>query len=88
MNIQVKDNYTKGHSERVTEYAVLIAKGMGLSKRQVEIIKIACQLHDLGKIGIHEHILTKPGKLTEEEWNEIKTHPQKGVEILKPLAFL
>lgn len=86
--IQVKDNYTKGHSERVTEYAVSIAKEMGLSKRQVEIIKVACQLHDLGKIGIHEHILTKPGKLTEEEWKEIKLHPQKGVEILKPLAFL
>jgi len=86
--IQVKDNYTKGHSERVTDYAVSIAEGMALSKRQIEIIKVACQLHDLGKIGIPEHILTKPGKLTEEEWNEIRMHPQKGVEILKPLAFL
>ena len=53
-----------------------------------EDIKKACQLHDLGKIGIHDYILTKPDKLTEDEWKEMKSHPTKGVEILEPLHFL
>ena len=86
--IEFKDHYTKGHSDRVTKYAVAIAEAMGLSQAQIEIIRLSCQLHDLGKIGIDGHILTKPSKLTEEEWREIKLHPLKGVEILRPLAFL
>ncbi len=86
--IEVKDHYTKGHSERVTTYAVELAKKMGFSSSQIEIVRLACQLHDLGKIGIHENILTKPGKLSKEEWEEIKLHPLKGAEILKPLTFL
>ncbi len=86
--IEVKDHYTKGHSERVTTYAVELAKKMGFSSSQIEVIRLACQLHDLGKIGVHENILTKPGKLSKEEWEEIKLHPLKGAEILKPLTFL
>jgi len=86
--IELKDHYTKGHSDRVTKYAMAIAEAMGLSPSQVEIIRLSCQLHDLGKIGIQEYILTKPAKLTEEEWGEIKLHPLKGVEILRPLTFL
>ncbi len=86
--IEIKDHYTKGHSERVTTYAVGLARRMGLSDNQIEVVKLACQLHDLGKIGIHESILTKPGKLTDEEWQEIKLHPLKGVEILRKLPFL
>ena len=86
--IEMKDHYTKRHSERVTRYAVSIAKAMGLSENEVELIDSACQLHDLGKISVHEHILTKPGKLTNEEWNEIKNHPLKGADMLKPLTFL
>ena len=86
--IEIKDHYTKRHSERVTKYAVSIAKTMGLPRSDVEVVEIACRLHDLGKIAVHEHILTKPGKLTKEEFEEIKLHPLKGVEILKPLTFL
>ncbi|MCM8800495.1 MAG: GAF domain-containing protein [Candidatus Omnitrophica bacterium] len=86
--IELKDHYTKGHSDRVTRYAVFLAETMGLSKAEVEIIKLACQLHDLGKIGIHDYILTKPAKLNEEEWKEIRLHPVKAVEMLKPLTFL
>jgi HD-GYP domain-containing protein (c-di-GMP phosphodiesterase class II) len=86
--IELKDHYTKGHSDRVTRYAVYIAESMGLSHSEVEIIRLSCQLHDLGKIGIHDQILTKPAKLTDGEWKEIKLHPIKAAEILKPLVFL
>ena len=86
--VDMKDHYTHAHSERVTNYAAEIAKKMGLPPRRIEIIKLAAQLHDLGKIGIRESVLTKPGRLTEEEWEEIKLHPIRGVEILKPFTFL
>ncbi len=86
--IEMKDHYTGGHSQRVTVYATSIAKTMGLPEDEVEKVRLACQLHDLGKICISENILTKPGKLTEQEWEEIKLHPLRGVEILKPLIFL
>jgi len=86
--IELKDHYTKRHSERVTKYAVAIAEAMGLASSQIENIKLACQLHDLGKISIPENILTKPDKLTMEEWEEIKLHPLRGIEIIKPIFFL
>lgn len=86
--IDARDHYTKTHSEHVTEYAIAIAKEMGLSEKEIEEIKQACQLHDLGKIGVHDYILNKPGKLTPEEWNEIKLHTLKSAEILRPLVFL
>ena len=86
--IDTKDHYTYDHSEHVTKYAIAIAEELGISKREREEIKEACQLHDIGKIGIHDRILTKPGKLTEEEWKEIKLHPRKGADILEPLDFL
>ena len=86
--VEIKDRSVKGHSERVARYAVEIAKAMRLTSAKVEIIRLACQLHDLGKIGIHESILNKPDKLTSEEWEEVKLHPLKGAEILKPLTFL
>ncbi len=86
--IDAKDHYTCSHSEHVTEYAVAIAKEMGLSEEEAEEIRHACQLHDVGKIGVHDYILTKPGKLTIEEWEEMKQHSLKGAEILKPLIFL
>jgi putative nucleotidyltransferase with HDIG domain len=86
--IDAKDCYTHGHSQNVTKYALAIAKELGFDNEQVENIAIASQLHDLGKIGIHDYILTKPGKLTEEEWEEMKQHTIKGVEILQPLNFL
>ncbi|MCM8814239.1 MAG: response regulator [Candidatus Omnitrophica bacterium] len=86
--IEMKDHYTKGHSERVMKYAVSIAQAMGLPYEQVETIRVACELHDLGKVGIHDRVLTKSGKLTEEEWIEMKSHPSKAADILRPLSFL
>jgi len=86
--IDAKDHYTKDHSENVTRYGVAMAREMGLSEDKISDLEKACQLHDLGKIGIHDHILTKPGKLTDEEWEEIKMHTIKGAMILKPLIFL
>ncbi|MCK4241910.1 MAG: GAF domain-containing protein, partial [Candidatus Atribacteria bacterium] len=85
--IDAKDHYTKSHSEHITRYAVAIANEMGLSQAEIEEIKQASQLHDLGKIGIHNYILTKPSNLTEEEWDEVKLHSSKGAGILEPLIF-
>ncbi len=86
--IDAKDHYTKTHSEHVTNYAVAIATEMGLPESEVLDIQHACQLHDLGKIGVHDYILTKGGQLTPEEWEEIRVHPLKSAEILRPLTFL
>ena len=86
--INEKDHYTHTHSKNVTKYALAIAKQMNLTPHQMEVVERAAKLHDLGKIGIHDYILTKPGKLTPEEWEEIKTHSLKGAKILEPLAFL
>ncbi len=86
--VDEKDHYTHVHSQKVAKYAVAIAKEMKLSPHQIEVVERAAKLHDLGKIGIHDYILTKPGKLTPEEWDEIKEHSLKGAKILEPLAFL
>lgn len=86
--IEAKDHYTCSHSENVTKYAVAIANEMGFSPQDIEILIEACQLHDLGKISVHDGILNKRGKLTPQEWEEIKLHSLRGAEILKPLAFL
>jgi HD-GYP domain-containing protein (c-di-GMP phosphodiesterase class II) len=86
--IDAKDHYTRSHSENVTRYAVAIAKEMKLPYEEVRSIQEACQLHDLGKIGIHDYVLTKPGKLTPEEWEEVKLHSLRGAEILAPLDFI
>lgn len=86
--IDAKDHYTRRHSEQVTNYALTIAKKLNLPLSEIEILKQACQLHDIGKIGIPDYILTKPGRLTEQEWREVKLHPLRGVEILQPLNYL
>ncbi len=86
--LEAKDHYTHSHSENVTKYAVAIAKELGLPASQVETIQQACQLHDLGKIGIHDYILRKTGKLSPEEWDEIKMHSLRGAQILQPIGFL
>ena len=85
--IDAKDHYTEAHSEHVTTYAVDIARELGLGLMEIEAIKEASQLHDLGKIGVHDYILIKPEKLTPQEWEEIKLHALKGAEILEPLGF-
>jgi putative nucleotidyltransferase with HDIG domain len=86
--LDAKDHYTRSHSENVTKYALAVASELGLPGPQVEVIRQACQLHDLGKIGIHDYILTKPGKLSIEEWEEIKLHSLRGAQILQPIGFL
>lgn len=86
--IDARDHYTHSHSENVAKYAAIIAAEMGLPSKEIEIIRQACELHDLGKIGVEDCILTKPSSLTEEEWKQIRRHPLIGVQILEPLTFL
>jgi putative nucleotidyltransferase with HDIG domain len=86
--IDARDHYTKSHSENVTRYAVAVAREMALPEEDIEKIRWACELHDVGKIGIQDSILTKPAKLDKSEWEEMKQHSLKGAEILKSLDFL
>jgi putative nucleotidyltransferase with HDIG domain len=86
--VDEKDPYTRGHSDRVTRYSVLLAKELGLSEEEIEIVRIAAQLHDVGKIGIEDRILKKPGALTPEEFEIMKTHTVKGANILRPVQQL
>lgn len=88
LTIEARDLYTRGHSERVTNYAIGIAKELGVEEELLEIIRYAGRLHDIGKIAIPDGILNKPGKLTTAEFAEIKTHPTKGAELVEPLEFL
>jgi putative nucleotidyltransferase with HDIG domain len=86
--IDARDHYTHSHSENVARYSVAIAQEMGLSLKDIEIIREACELHDLGKIGIGDNILGKPSGLNTKEWEQIKQHPSVGAQILEPLTFL
>ena len=86
--VDEKDPYTKGHSDRVTRYSVIMAKEMGLADEEIEKIRISAQLHDVGKIGIEDRILKKPGALTPEEFEIMKTHTTKGAAILRPVEML
>jgi HD-GYP domain-containing protein (c-di-GMP phosphodiesterase class II) len=86
--VDEKDPYTRGHSDRVTKYSVLIAKEMGMPEDFLETVQVSAQLHDVGKIGIEDRILKKPGALTAEEFEIMKTHTTKGANILRPVAKL
>jgi HD-GYP domain-containing protein (c-di-GMP phosphodiesterase class II) len=86
--VDEKDPYTRGHSDRVTRYSMLIAKEMNLDATFMETLQISAQLHDVGKIGIEDHILKKPGALTAEEFEVMKTHTTKGANILRPVTQL
>ncbi len=86
--IDARDHYTHSHSENVARYATIIATEMKLPAKDVEIIRQACELHDLGKIGVEDNILSKPSALTEDEWKQIRRHPVIGAQILEPLTFL
>ncbi len=85
--IDAKDSYTHGHSARVAKYAVAIAKELSFSPEDIDDIEAAAYLHDVGKIGIPEKILSKPSGLTDEEFKIIKTHPQISARILAPVDF-
>jgi len=80
--VDAKDPYTHGHSQRVAEYAVLAARDMDLGSKFLTMLKIAGQLHDFGKIGVREHILTKQGRLSEIEMKAMQEHPSIGAQIL------
>ena len=84
-SIDARDKITAGHSERVTKYAVLICEKMQMKKEELEIIRQAAILHDIGKIGIKDHILQKEGPLTKEEYNEIKQHAKITHDILSKI---
>jgi len=86
--VDEKDPYTRGHSDRVTKYSLMIAKEMGLDPGFLEILRVSAQLHDVGKIGIEDRILKKPGALTPEEFEIMKTHTTKGANILRPVPQL
>jgi response regulator RpfG family c-di-GMP phosphodiesterase len=85
--LEAKDFYTRGHSQRVTLYSIAIATELGMEGEELEDLRRASVLHDLGKIGVREAILNKPGKLTEDEFAEIIRHPETAVRILEPIPF-
>ena len=86
--LEENDRYTSGHSERVAVYTRLIAAGLGQNEEEVELAVQAGLLHDIGKIGIHSEKLNKPGKLTREEIEMFRQHPEKGKKILEPIPFM
>jgi putative nucleotidyltransferase with HDIG domain len=86
--IDARDSYTLGHSTRVSELAVTIARELGMSGQELEDIEIACLFHDVGKIKITDAILHKVGKLDAAEWEEMKKHPEYGAEILEKAPSL
>ncbi len=86
--LETRDFSTFGHCKRVSHYALQIADKIGLPAEDRRYLEIAALLHDVGKIGISDSVLLKPSSLDKEEWNHLKHHPAKGVEILKPLKYL
>jgi HD-GYP domain-containing protein (c-di-GMP phosphodiesterase class II) len=83
--LEVKDRYTRGHSVRVSRYAAILAHRLGVPESDVRQIELGGHVHDIGKIGVREDVLNKPGALTAEEYEHIMTHPLVGWRILSPL---
>jgi len=86
--VEAKDRFNRGHSRRVAGLAARFAKVLHLPRREAELLETGAKLHDIGKIGIPEEILNKPGRLTDEEFDVIKAHPVIGEQIIRPLDFL
>jgi uncharacterized domain HDIG len=86
--LEIRERETGYHSYRVTEYAFTLAKRMGLSNPELSVIANGALLHDIGKIGVPDSILLKPGELTKEDWVVMRTHPTVGYEFLKKIEFL
>ncbi|MGA9883854.1 MAG: HD domain-containing phosphohydrolase [Candidatus Acidiferrales bacterium] len=86
--IDEKDPYTRGHSGRVAKYSTIIGDGLGLNADELDRLRISALLHDVGKIGVDDRVLKKPGKLTDEEFDLMKQHPVKGANIMRPVAQL
>jgi putative nucleotidyltransferase with HDIG domain len=85
---EARDSYLRGHSQRVNELCIRLAQAMEMKEPELNNLKYVATLHDIGKLAISETLLNKPGKLTKEEFNIIKTHPAVGANILRPLKFL
>ncbi len=85
--VEAKDTYTRGHSDRVSEYSVLIGKKLGLSEEDIRRLQIGGLFHDVGKIGVPDNILQKNGKLSDDEYSEIKNHPSIGAHILSTASI-
>jgi putative nucleotidyltransferase with HDIG domain len=86
--IDEKDPYTRGHSGRVARYSTIIGHGLGLDVEDLDRLRIAALLHDVGKIGVDDRVLKKPGKLTDEEFDLMKQHTIKGANIMRPVGQL
>ena len=86
--IDEKDPYTRGHSDRVAKYSVMIGQQLGLPSVELDRLRISALLHDVGKIGVDDRVLKKPGALTPEEFQIMKQHPSKGANIMRPVAQL
>src|SRR5258708_34750744 len=85
--IEAKDHTTHAHLQRVRIYAVEVAKKLNLPQEEIEAIQAAALLHDIGKLAVPEHIISKPGKLSPEEFEKVKIHPLVGAEILERVNF-
>jgi HD-GYP domain-containing protein (c-di-GMP phosphodiesterase class II) len=86
-SIDARSPFTAGHSERVTKYALRLGRALGLEPEQMELLNYAAMMHDLGKIGVRDAVLNKPSRLTPEEYDEIKAHPQRTFELLSKMRF-
>lgn len=86
--IDEKDPYTRGHSGRVAKYSIIIGEYLNLDSEDLDRLRISALLHDVGKIGVDDRVLKKPGKLTDEEFELMKQHPTKGANIMRPVAQL
>lgn len=86
--LDAKDPYTAGHSERVSDMAIAVCELLNLTEEQTQQIHIAAHLHDIGKIGVPDVVLLKEGKLTDDEWQKMKKHPEIGAEILSKSQHL
>jgi putative nucleotidyltransferase with HDIG domain len=86
--LDYRDKETEGHSQRVTEMTLRIARQIGMSEEELVNMRRGALLHDIGKLGIPDSILLKPGSLTEEEWNIMRQHPVYSYELLRPIAYL
>ena len=86
--MEARDPYTRGHSGRVADIGKVMAAELGWSRRDIELIDWGGVLHDLGKVGIDDAILNKPGKLTDEEFEIMKSHPSIGAQVIQGVSFL
>jgi response regulator RpfG family c-di-GMP phosphodiesterase len=87
-SLEAKDTYTRGHSERVADYARVLAQACGHKRHDLDMVMFGAMLHDIGKIGVAEGILNKPGPLTPDEWRVVRAHPEMGARIVSHIDYL